>query len=285
MFKQFFVVVLRPVYWYCHAQFLKRRRVMNESTIVATYDYRLVALSVLIAICASYAALDLAGRVAATRNKARQAWLFGGAIAMGTGIWSMHYTGMLAYRLPVQVYYHIPTVILSLVAAIVASLIALFIVSREQLNSLHVTAGSLLMGTAIAAMHYTGMAAMRLPAMHHWDPTIVLASVGIAVAVSLAALVLTFLFREEKQGVLLKIACSIVMGGAIPAMHYTAMAAVTYTSMQTAPDLSFAIDISGLANGAIIIVSFVLLGCVFLFRWKEKSRNAAAPQVQGRQPA
>jgi two-component system sensor histidine kinase/response regulator len=260
---------------------------MNEATIPATYDFRLVTLSVVIAVCASYTALDLAGRVAANRDNKRLAWIFGGAIAMGTGIWSMHYTGMLAYRLPIPVYYHIPTVILSMVAAIFASFIALFIVSREHLNSLHVTAGSLLMGTAIAAMHYTGMAAMRLQAMHHWDAVFVIASVGIAVVVSLVALVLTFVFRDEKQGPLLKIVCSLVMGSAIPAMHYTAMAAVSYTSMHSAPDLSDAVDISGLANTAIIIVTFVILGCVFLFRWREavSLRNAGASQAQGRQPA
>ncbi|HEY6351485.1 MAG TPA: MHYT domain-containing protein [Candidatus Angelobacter sp.] len=253
---------------------------MKDSAIVATYDYRLVALSVLIAICASYTALDLAGRVAATRSKTRMAWLFGGAIAMGTGIWSMHYTGMLAYRLPIAVYYHIPTVILSLVAAIFASFVALFIVSREQLTSLHVSAGSLLMGGAIVAMHYTGMAAMRLSAMHHWDISFVMASIGIAVAVSLAALVLTFLFREGRQGVFLKIICSIVMGAAIPAMHYTAMAAVSYTAMPMAPDLTYAVDISGLANGAIILVTFVLLGIVFVFRWRDSSRNMVVAPVQ-----
>jgi NO-binding membrane sensor protein with MHYT domain len=241
---------------------------MNE-TIVATYDFRLVALSAFIAICASYAALDLAARVAATRNKTRQAWLFGGAIAMGTGIWSMHYTGMLAYRLPVAVYYHIPTVILSLVAAILASFIALYMVSRKRLQVLQILFAGLLMGAAIATMHYTGMAAMRLPAMHHWDTRLVLFSVGIAVMVSLAALVLTFLFREEKQGLLMKIGCAVLMGSAIPAMHYTAMAAVSYTSMPTIPDLSSAVEISGVANAAIIIVTFVLLGCVFLFRRKE----------------
>lgn len=255
---------------------------MKDTLITATYDYRLVALSVLIAICASYAALDLAGRVAATRSKARIAWLIGGAVAMGTGIWSMHYTGMLAYRLPIAVYYHIPTVLLSLVAAIFASFVALFIVSRKELSSLHVIIGSLLMGAAIVAMHYTGMAAMRLSAMHQWDFTVVLASIGIAVAVSLAALVLTFLFREEKQSVFLKIACSIVMGAAIPAMHYTAMAAVSYTSMPMAPDLSYAVDISGLANGAIVVVTFVLLGCVFIFRWRDKASSGntvvATPQ-------
>ena len=70
--------------------------------IPATYDYRLVSLSVVIAIFASYTALDLAGRVTATRDQARLAWLIGGATAMGTGIWSMHYTGMLAFRKPVR---------------------------------------------------------------------------------------------------------------------------------------------------------------------------------------
>src|SRR5204862_4298652 len=132
---------------------------MHESTVLsATYDYRLVALSVLIAICAARAALDLTGRVTAAGNNTRLAWLFGGAIAMGTGIWSMHYTGMLAYRLPVPVYYHIPTVALSLVAAIGASLIALFVISRERISGLHVLAGSVLMAGGISGMHYTGMA-------------------------------------------------------------------------------------------------------------------------------
>jgi NO-binding membrane sensor protein with MHYT domain len=112
----------------------------------ATYDYRLVALSVIIAIFASYAALELAGRVTAARNYARLAWLIGGACAMGTGVWSMHYTGMLAYRLPIPVYYHVPTVALSLLAAIFASFIALFVVSRQQLTVLRIIIGSLLMG-------------------------------------------------------------------------------------------------------------------------------------------
>jgi two-component system sensor histidine kinase/response regulator len=242
---------------------------MNESTVVATYDFRLVALSVVIAVCASYAALDLAGRVAATKSKARRAWLFGGAIAMGTGIWSMHFTGMLAYRMSMPVYYHIPTVILSLVAAIVASFIALFLISRPRMNSFQFIAGSLLMGGAISAMHYIGMAAMRMSAMEHWDNMLVVMSIGIAVVVSLAALVLTFLFREDKLGVLPKIACSLIMGSAIPAMHYTGMAAVTFKSMSTTPDLSYSVDITGLGNTAIVLATFVILGCVFLLRSRE----------------
>src|SRR6266704_7111684 len=90
-----------------------------------SYDYRLVALSVLIAVLASYAALDLAARVTAAQGRIRSAWLWGGAAAMGTGIWSMHYIGMLAFSLPIPVAYHWPTVLLSLIAAILASVVAL----------------------------------------------------------------------------------------------------------------------------------------------------------------
>src|SRR5580704_14913695 len=102
--------------------------------LVGSYDYRLVALSVLIAMLASYAALDLAGRVTASHGKLRFLWLLGGSAAMGMGIWSMHYIGMLAYSLPVTVFYDWPTVLLSLLAAVFASAIALFIVSRQRMG-------------------------------------------------------------------------------------------------------------------------------------------------------
>jgi len=250
---------------------------VNSSTLVATYDVRLVALSVVIAICASYVALDLAGRVNAARNNARVAWLIGGAIAMGTGIWSMHYTGMLAYRLPVQVYYHIPTVILSLVAAIAASSVALFVVSRPTVSVMHLVVGSLLIATGISGMHYTGMAAMRLPAMHEWDTTLVAMSVAVALIVALAALVLTFLFREEGHDKVLKGVCAIIMGFAVPAMHYTGMAAVTFKTMPETPDLTNAMDISGIANTAIVAVTFVVLGSVFVFsRWFAPAQEPSA---------
>src|SRR5229473_2539651 len=99
-----------------------------------SYNYHLVTLSVLIAVCAAYAALELAGRTTAARGRVRLAWLVGGATAMGLGIWSMHYIGMLAFSLPVPVLYDWPTVLLSLLAAIFASAVALFVVSRKKLD-------------------------------------------------------------------------------------------------------------------------------------------------------
>src|ERR1700686_2853163 len=98
-----------------------------------SYDYRLVALSVFIAVSTSYAALDLGGRVIAARGWKRSAWLLGGAVTMGLGIWSMHFTGMLAFSLPVPVAYHWPTVLLSLLAASLASAVALYIFSRQKM--------------------------------------------------------------------------------------------------------------------------------------------------------
>jgi diguanylate cyclase (GGDEF)-like protein/PAS domain S-box-containing protein len=253
---------------------------MHTAGIIPTsYDYRLVSLSVVIAIFASYTALSLAGRVTASRNQARLAWLVGGAIAMGTGIWSMHYTGMLAFRLPIRVYYHVPTVLLSLLAAIFASCIALWVVSRPRVTTPHIVGGSLLMGGAIATMHYTGMAAMRLAAHHHYHLGLWLLSVLLAVVISLAALALTIHFRDENRGRLLQIAISVVMGLAIPIMHYTGMAAVSYMPTNVAPDLSNAIDISVLANSAVILITLVILGSALLSSLVNRRFSAQAREL------
>src|ERR1700683_691347 len=134
------------------------------------YDFRLAAVSVLICISAAYAALDLGGRVTAAHGRSRTAWLVGGSAAMGLGIWSMHFTGMLAVHLPIPVAYYWPTVLLSLLAAILGSVLALRVVSREEMGRAQALTGSILMGSAIAGMHYIGMAAMRLPRGSHYTP-------------------------------------------------------------------------------------------------------------------
>src|ERR1700719_4136891 len=102
---------------------------MAALNLIGSYNYALVALSVLIAMFASYATLDVAGRVTAAGGWTRAVWLLGGAGAVGTGIWAMHYIGMLAFMLPTPVAYNLPTILLSLFAAILASVIALYRVS------------------------------------------------------------------------------------------------------------------------------------------------------------
>jgi two-component system, sensor histidine kinase and response regulator len=194
---------------------------MTEGAVmIGSYDRLGVVLSALIAILAAYTALDLAERVTAARGTARLAWLISGAMALGIGIWSMHYTAMLAFRLPVPVLYHWPTVMLSLLWGVVSSLIALFVVSRKTLGSLAALAGAIFQGAGIAGLHYTAMAAMRLPAMCHYSPAIVTFSVIVAIAGSLLSLWLTFLFRVEAAGQRLrKAASAVAMGAAICAMH------------------------------------------------------------------
>src|SRR3981081_2746466 len=199
---------------------------MAAVNLIGAYNYGLVALSVLIAIFSSYAALDLAGRVTAAHGWTRAVWLLGGAGAMGTGIWSMHYIGMLAFILPIPVAYHWPTVLLSLLAAILASVIALYVVSRKKMGASRAVAGSALMGAGIASMHYIGMAAMRLPAVCQFNSFLVVLSVVFAVLISLAALWISFQFRDEKTGIGWgKVAGAGRMGGAVPLIHYTGMAA------------------------------------------------------------
>ena len=254
---------------------------MTALNLIDSYNYWLVALSVLIAIFASYAALDLAGRVTATIGWTRAIWLLGGAVAMGTGIWSMHYIGMLAFILPVPVAYHWPTVLLSLFAAILASAIALYVVSRPMMNAFRALAGSVLMGAGIASMHYIGMDAMRLPAMCHFNSFLVVLSVVFAVLISLAALWITFHFRDEKAGSGWgKTAGAIVMGAAIPVMHYTGMAAATFTSSDMPVDLSHAVSISELGILGIALVTLILLGLALLTSRLDRSFALRTVELQ-----
>ena len=236
-----------------------------SKAMISHYNYGLVGLSVVIAIFASYAALDLAGRTRAAQGTRRWIWLTGGAAAMGLGIWAMHYIGMLAFHLPVPVLYDVPTVIVSLVAAIAASAVALFVVSRNTLTVVSIVAGSIIMGSGIAAMHYTGMAAMRLPAMHHYDSRLVALSVALAIVISLVALILTFLSRDEvKAGSWRKFGSAVVMGVAVPVMHYTGMAAASFTSAPLIGDISLAVGISsvgvvGISSVSLMVLAFAIL--------------------------
>ena len=232
---------------------------------LGSYDYRLVALSVLIAIFASYAALELAGRTTAASGRARLAWFVGGATAMGVGIWSMHYIGMLAFSLPVPVLYDWPTVLLSLLAAVFSAAVALFVVSRQRMGWLRALTGSAIMGSGIATMHYTGMAAMRLPAMCSYDPLLLTLSVVLAIVISLVALWLTFRFREDRKAAgWWKAASAIVMGAAIPVMHYTGMAAARFTPSTVIPDTSHAVSTSSLGIVGVSAVTLLVLSVAVL---------------------
>jgi signal transduction histidine kinase/DNA-binding response OmpR family regulator len=255
---------------------------LHGPTLVGFYDYRLVALSVLIAIFAAYAALDLAGRVTAARGMARFAWLSGGALAMGIGIWSMHYIGMEAFRLPVPVEYDWPTVLLSMVAAVCASVVALFVVSRKTMGMPAAIGGSVLMGSGIAAMHYIGMEAMRLPGMCTYSSGLVVLSIVLAVVISFVAMWLTFGLRgQTATWSWRKSGSALLMGAAIPVMHYVGMAAVSFMPAPLpASDLKHAINISELGLAGIALITLMVLGVVFLVSLLDRRSSLSAKELE-----
>jgi len=241
--------------------------------LVGSYDYGEVARSVLIAIAASYAALDLAGRVTAAGGRIRLAWLGGGAVAMGIGIWAMHFKGMLAFELPVPVEYHWPTILASLLVAILASAVALYVASRQKVGTVEALTGSVVMGAGIAGMHYIGMAAMRMPAMTRYSPLLVTCSILLAILVSLTALRMAFGLREETRwSVPRRLGSATVMGGAISAMHYTGMAAASFFPASS-PDLSHAVTISSLGNNGIVIVTLIVIVAAMTTSSMDRRRN------------
>jgi len=230
--------------------------------IVVHYSYGLIVVSVLTSMIAAYAAFSLAERMRHSRSaRHRWGWLLGGSVTLGIGIWSMHYLGMLAVELPVQVAYFVPTVLLSLVLAIAASAVVLSVVSSEELGWRQLLGGGVLMGAGIGGMHYTGMAAMRSTAMHFYEPWIVVLSLLVAVGFSTLALWIGFSVRDQpRYGELLRVAGGSVMGLGIAAMHYTAMAGVRYMPEVMLPFSSvWTVQVNALGEAAVAIVAVVVL--------------------------
>jgi diguanylate cyclase (GGDEF)-like protein len=197
--------------------------------LIGSYSPTLVIISLCVAILASYTALDLTGRIATAKGRAVHLWTAGGAFAMGIGIWSMHFIGMLAFKLPIDLGYDIGITLLSLLTGILSSGFALWLVSQPRLPLWQLAFGALIMGAGISAMHYTGMAAMRMHPGIDYDPTLFGASLLIAVVASGAALWIAFHLRQHTPYVrLIRGGAAMIMGIAIVGMHYTGMAAARF---------------------------------------------------------
>ena len=197
--------------------------------LTGSYSPALVLISLLVAILASYTALDLTGRIATAKGRAVYLWMAGGALAMGCGVWSMHFIGMLAFSLPITLGYDIGITALSLLIAMLSSGFALWLVNQPRLPAWQLGFGALIMGAGISAMHYTGMAAMRMTPGIDYDPTLFAASLLIAVGASAAALWIAFNLRRNTPYVrLARGGAAVVMGVAIVGMHYTGMAAARF---------------------------------------------------------
>ncbi|MDO9714599.1 MHYT domain-containing protein, partial [Paracraurococcus lichenis] len=201
-----------------------------------------------IAILGSWTALDLLRRVRANAGAARRWWLAGAAAATGASIWSMHFVAMLAYDLGVPVRYEIGLTALSLVLAVGATAtgFAAISLSVEAPGPGRIASAGLAMGLGICLMHYAGMAAMRLDAVPAYNAALVVASGVVAVGASTLGLVLAHGDRPGSA----RAASALALGLAISGMHYTAMAAVSFSHAPQA----------GLGNGGGIPAQALAIG-------------------------
>ena len=223
------------------------------------YDPMLVLLSMGVATWASFVSLNVASRIWSSTGWARIGWIVAAATAMGGGIWSMHFIGMLAFSLPVPIGWSVPMTLLSLAIAIDVTAVGFAIIAARRTTPRLVLAG-IIMGIGVAAMHYTGMAAIRLNAVLTYDLTIVGLSVLIACVAATAAL---WIAMREK-GSLWRAGAALVMGAAVYGMHYTGMEAACFTTVPTLLHPQTAqLDRTMLAV-VIAIASVVILGLEFL---------------------
>ncbi|KAF6663645.1 EAL domain-containing protein [Pantoea sp. EKM101V] len=198
--------------------------------LVTSYDSFIVIVSILVAMLASFTALDMAGRVVHSTGKVALVWLFGGGFSMGIGIWAMHFIGMLSMNMDMVMSYNASLTALSAAIAVCASIFALWLVCHSDLPWPRLAGGALILGSGVVAMHYTGMAALMFSPGIVWQWGWVGLSVVIALAASGAALWLAFNLREGQTSrvTLLRIGAAVVMGFAIAGMHYTGMMAAEF---------------------------------------------------------
>ena len=256
----------------------------------AQYDSMVVILSYVVAVIASYSALDMAARVAAVRETASaNYWLIGGAAVMGCGIWSMHFVGMLAFSLPIPLPYDIPITLLSLGFGMLASYVALRTISHGTMTSKRLLTASLAMGTGIALMHYTGMAALMVAPRPHYRPALFTLSVLIAVGASAAAMWIAFQLKSTATAFAFwkRMGSALVMGIAIWGMHFTAMAAAEFA------DNSYCIGSPGTVShrwlafmvgvGTFLLLTSSLIVSIFDARLGERNAILKAIRVTNKQ--
>jgi len=243
--------------------------------LIGSYTPWLVIVSFLVAVLASFTALDMAGRVttAATR-RTTWLWLIGGGCAMGLGIWSMHFIGMLAFRLPIPLGYALGLTTVSLLAAMASSIFALWLVSQPTLPHGRLALGALLMGSGIAAMHYLGMAALHMQPGIDYHPGWVALSLLIAVVASWTALFIAFRLRSSHRRLRDRAAPALVLGTAIVGMHYTGMAAARFPAG----------SICGAAGGeglqaqwlalVVLALTIAILAVVLIVSWLDQRMEA-----------
>jgi diguanylate cyclase (GGDEF)-like protein/PAS domain S-box-containing protein len=225
-------------------------------SIHGSYDPLLVSLSVAVAIFASFTALNLAGRLLATDGAARSWWLLAASLALGGGIWSMHFVGMLAFNMPSPATYEVRLTLLSLLLPVLVTGAGFHTVSRYGNGWRPLLAAGLLAGLGVVVMHYSGMAAMRMPGISlSYAPRLVAASIAIAIVAATAAFWLAFRMSKTWE----RLAAAVVMGIAIAGMHYTAMAAARFSMVEHPHAMLGPVIQPGILAVAVVSAASILL--------------------------
>ena len=240
------------------------------------YHHDLVLISLVVAILASYTALNLAWRIRAASGFAARMWLLGGGFAMGIGIWAMHFVGMLALTLAIPIIYDLSITLLSMLIAIGVSTFALHIASREHVTRRRLFSAGIAMGIGICSMHYVGMAAIEITPPIRYDPVWVATSLGIAIAASFAALGVAFALREDARWWRYRIVVGAAsMGLAITGMHYAGMRAADFAQDSVCTGAAV-VDRAWLAGAVTAVTLFVLLATLLLSLVEAQAARRAA---------
>jgi PAS domain S-box-containing protein len=228
----------------------------------ASHDLRIVTLSVIVSILGAYASMHLAERVRDARGTAWAGWLAGAAATDAIGTWSMHYTGKLAIQSPIALQLDWRMVVLSWVVSMVGSAAALIIAGRGRIAwGRAIVAGVFLGGVGVSGLHFTAMAAIKQPQLHHHHSPLLL-GLSIVFAISIASVALPFTFvlwDSQPRRSVRRHASALLRGSANPVMHYMAMAAVVFVVPNEAPNLTHTVSIASLGIIGISVVPVTVL--------------------------
>jgi signal transduction histidine kinase len=257
----------------------------------------LVALSIVVACLASFAALNVAGRIGASeKGRARRGWLATGAVTMGLGEWAMHFIAMLAFKLPIPVSYDVRVTALSTLPAIFASGVMLYVISRPRIKEIQLFGGGSFMGLGIGAMHYIGMAAMAgvgQQILMMFESRLFILSIVVAVVLANIALRISFLFGRRKGDgppLRIKLESAVVMGCAVAGTHYTAMAATHFfpgAALSGADGAEHVLDPASLALwvsfASVLVTSLAIFITMVDSRLQQMARDEAVSRSRMRE--
>lgn len=253
-------------------------KVFCLEAITVTYSYPIIIISILIAVVACFTTLDLVER-AYISDRNNKLWLISGSVVLGLGIWSMHFTGMLAIQTNVPVEYDALMTILSLAIIIVCSLLSFYLIGMKKIRSKPLFSSSILMGLGISSMHYVGMHGMKIAAHIEHNHIITAISVSIAIAVSFTALF--FLSNVERNSFsFYHLPIALIMGVGVSVFHYTAMASMTLHKTAGYPVQVHSMDSGFTFNSTIllliiVVATFIIVGALHTLLVIDKKRSTS----------